>query len=245
MLVLFGMIVVVVGIVVARRHASAVYDAVIIRLTKQWYGAVLATFDDDATILDIGIGTATALVAHADVVKRKRLIIKGVDYEPAYIRTAARRLREAGLDAEVRCEVRCASVYDAETLRALRPPKGFDGAYFSGSLTLMPDPVAALHAAAAVLGPRGRIHVTQTYQRRALPFLATLKPLLTYMTTIDFGQLTTETMAMNIFKTSGFTIIQHQTIPGSVDTPLQAAYHTILAPNKTSVLEVKKATNNT
>ena len=120
-------------------------------------------------------------------------------------------------------------MYDAEALRDLATRYGpFDGAYFSGSLTLMPDPVAALRAAAAVVRPGGTIHCTQTYQRRTLPLLATIKPLLKYVTTIDFGQLTTEERARSIFHASGLHVEQHAVIPGSVDTPLQAAYHTIL-----------------
>ena len=47
----------------------------------------------------------------------------------------------------------CASVYDGQVLAALRPKGGFDAAYFSGSLTLMPDPVEALQAVAAVVRP--------------------------------------------------------------------------------------------
>lgn len=42
----------------------------------------------------------------------------------------------------------------------------FDAAYFSGSLTLMPDPPAALRAAASMLKESGRVYVTQTFQNR-------------------------------------------------------------------------------
>ena len=205
---------------------STVYDAMIIRMTKHWYAAVLGSVDDQAAILDVGIGTATALCEHGDLVKTKQLCIRGIDYEPQYIRTAKRRLRSAGLNSYV--EVKCASIYDSEALENLKPGNAFDVAYFSGSLTLMPEPLDALYAAARVVKPNGTIHVTQTYQRRTLPFLKTLKPLLKYATTVDFGHLTTESQALDIFRSSKFTILRHEIIPGSIDTPLQAAYHTVL-----------------
>ncbi|KAJ8602376.1 hypothetical protein CTAYLR_004220 [Chrysophaeum taylorii] len=215
-------------ILVGRKFAATIYDVVITRLTVRWYAVVLESFDDGSKILDVGVGTLSALAPHASMIANKRLTIAGVDYESAYVKAAQLRIdRDPTLKARV--VVRCASVYDTQTLEELRAAHGpFDGAYFSGSLTLMPDPVAALRAAAAVVRPGGTIHCTQTYQRRTPPLLATIKPLLKYATTIDFGQLTTERRARSIFRESGFEIKQHKVIADSVDTPFQAAYHTIL-----------------
>ena len=72
----------------------------------------------------------------------KDLRVAGVDYDARYIKAAERRVaKDAKLKGRV--SVVCASVYDGQVLAALRPKGGFDAAYFSGSLTLMPDPVEA------------------------------------------------------------------------------------------------------
>lgn len=214
-------------VVIARSFAARIYDVVITRLTIRWYEKVLESFEDGSKILDVGVGTLSALAPHADKIRSKKLKVAGVDYESAYIEAAKLRIEKGDLADNV--TVTCASVYDAEVLQSLAGKKPFDGAYFSGSLTLMPDPVAALRAAGAVVRSGGTIHCTQTYQRRALPMLATVKPLLKYVTTIDFGQLTTESQALVIFKESGYDILHHGVIQDSVDNAFQAAYHTILA----------------
>ena len=221
-------LVVVVVVVAARRCSPQIYDLVIINMTARWYESVLAAVPEGATVLDVGIGTATALATQAHTVERKRLRFAGVDYDNAYV-LAARRRCEADVRLKDRVAVTCASVYDAATLHQLRPKGGFDASFFSGSLTLMPDPPAALRAAAAVTKGGGRVYVTQTYQRRPVPFLRVLKPLLKYATTIDFGQLTSERDAEAIFAESGLDVVEHMPIEGSVDTRFQCAYRTVLA----------------
>jgi hypothetical protein len=58
--------------------------------------------------------------------------------------------------------------------------------------------------------------------------LATVKPLLKYITTIDFGQVTSTDDIAKIFADSKLEVAHHAVIRGSVDTPLQAAYLSIL-----------------
>ena len=41
---------------------SDIYDVIIIHMTEKWYAAVLARLPKGARVLDVGIGTATALV---------------------------------------------------------------------------------------------------------------------------------------------------------------------------------------
>ena len=60
----------------------------------------------------------------------------------------------------------------------------FDCAYFSGSITLLPDVVKALHIARGLVKPDGRIYITQTFQFAHVPLVALIKPLLRYVTTI-------------------------------------------------------------
>ena len=88
----------------------------------------------------------------------------------------------------------------------------------------MPDPPAALRVAVGLLKPGGRVYVTQTFQRKTVPGLALLKPLLYYLTTIDFGRLTFEREVEDIVRRSGLTLEEKSLIAGSVDNAYQAAF---------------------
>ena len=217
-----------VGVICAIRWAAAaVYDVLIVKMTTKWYASVLKDLEKNSSLLDIGIGTATALRNNKAIVDAKDLRISGIDYDARYIKAAERRVAN---DAKLkgRVSVVCASVYDGQVLAALRPQGGFDAAYFSGSLTLMPDPVEALQAVAAVVRPGGRVYVTQTYQKRAAPVMRVVKPLLRYVTTVDFGRLTSTEEAERIFRDSELELVEHAAIAGSVDTVFQTAFRTVL-----------------
>ena len=60
---------------------SFIYDPLILRLTPRWYAEVLKRVPEGAAVLDVGIGTAGALLANADLVKCKRLRITGIDID--------------------------------------------------------------------------------------------------------------------------------------------------------------------
>ena len=214
------------------RYSPQIYDAVILHMTAVWYATVLRRLPRGASLLDVGIGTASALLANAPLLDSNDVSIVGIDYDAPYIEAARAAVAAHGVTRRVK--VHCMSVYDADALSALRPPTGdlFDAAYFSGSLTLMPNPVAAIVAVARMVKPGGLIYVTQTYQRRALPLLAWVKPLLKYATTIDFGQLTYEHDVRRIYDeaatAAGVRVTEHAAIPGSLNNRLQVARLSIL-----------------
>lgn len=204
---------------------SKVYDTTILHMTTKWYEAVLSQCPQNSTILDVGIGTAGALINCSSIVKNRGLKIVGVDYDNDYVTQARVGLEKAGLSESV--QVVHKSVYDLN-----KETDGvFDAVYFSGSFSLLPDPVEALN----VIKPltKSKVYITQTYQRKSAPLLGYIKPLLRYMTTIDFGRLTFESEALELFSKTvpekcNLKFIQHEVIAGSVDNSLQAAYLTIL-----------------
>jgi len=65
---------------------SFIYDSLILRLTSRWYAEVLRRVPEGATLLDVGIGTAGALLANGDLVKRKCMRVVGIDIDADYIR---------------------------------------------------------------------------------------------------------------------------------------------------------------
>ncbi len=100
------------GVLLVRLKAPAIYDTLIIRMTSLWYRSVFEQLKPGTRLLDIGIGTATALIANQDEAKRKRLSVVGVDYDASYIAAARTSLAKSKLADQV--QVYCKSVYDED-----------------------------------------------------------------------------------------------------------------------------------
>jgi SAM-dependent methyltransferase len=181
----------VLGLVLSNR--AYIYDWVITSMTTAWYKAALERLPENAHVLDIGIGTGAALIANKDLIREKKLKVVGVDYDKDYVIRCDELIRANGLADSI--SVHHASIYDFMTPGSATAslPK-FDAAYFSGSLMIMPDPRAALvHVSSLLKSPKSPILITQTFETGAPNrVLTALKPLLKFLTTIDFGQVTYE-----------------------------------------------------
>ncbi|AKJ94916.1 methyltransferase type 11 [Thioalkalivibrio versutus] len=162
---------------------SALYDRFVLKLTTPWYAEVFQRLVKDAVVLDVGVGTAGALLANADAIRDKRLHVVGIDIDADYIAHARRRLPGSGV--EDRVELRQESVYDHQG-------GPYEAVYFSASFMLLPEPEHALTHCCGLLKPGGRIYFTQTIQQRRARWQERLKPMLRRVTTIDFGRVTYE-----------------------------------------------------
>ena len=160
---------------------STLYDTLILRLTARWYAAVLDRLPEGAAVLDVGIGTAGALLANADQVLRKQLRITGIDIDGDYVARANQRLASSSLGDRVTASQE--SVYDHRG-------GPYDAIYFSASFMLLPEPEKALRHCSTLLNPGGRIHFTQTIQHRHSRVMEAFKPMLRRLTSIDFGRVT-------------------------------------------------------
>ena len=217
---------------------SSIYDRLIVGMTVHWYKGVLEKLPDEALILDVGVGTASALLQCKDSVTRKRLRVVGIDYNSFYIDAAKRAVDDQGMTEFI--SVICMDIYDQDKVQALLQRNNtdnkagdastlFDAVYFSGSFSLLPKPLEALHSLSPILVPdHGRIYITQTYQRQKSYLLYRVKPLLKYLTTIDFGNLVTTEEIIQLYKESGLVLEEHEVIANSVDNYWQAAYLSVL-----------------
>jgi hypothetical protein len=196
-------------------------------------------------------------VKNKELMLQKRVSVVGIDYEEAYVRKAEKLLKDEGLWKEVPadtkgylpgeyyCRVFQKSIYD-DDLGGLCAVDGngakgevpdnlrFDAIYFSGSLTVMPNPAEALKAVLPFMKKdSGLVYITQTFQKKSNPLIAAIKPLLKYVITIDFGQLTTEKDLDKIIADAGaFDVVENKPVPNSIDTPLQTARLIILKAKK-------------
>eukprot|EP00913_Durusdinium_trenchii_P020514 g19269.t1 len=88
----------------------------------------------------------------------------------------------------------------------------------------MPDPPAALIAVLPLMKSGGRVFITQTFQKKHSPLMAFIKPLMKYITTIDFGQLTTEEdLERIIARADCFETIENEPISNSINNHVQTA----------------------
>ena len=208
--------------------AADVYDFLIVKMTAVWYRAVFERVEGGSRILDVGVGTGSALVRNKDLVQQKRLVIVGIDYEMRYIKKATEVVAAAGLSELVK--LNCQSIYEPKLRQIFSGAAKFDCAYFSGSITLMPDPPAALKCAATMLVDGGLIYVTQTFQNQPSPIAEKVKPLLRRFTSVDFGRVTYYKEVADIAAKAGMQILEDKPVPGSIDNANQTARLLVLKP---------------
>jgi SAM-dependent methyltransferase len=178
---------------------ARIYDAAITTMTAAWYRAVLERLEPGTHLLDVGIGTGSALAANADLVIARELRVTGIDIDAAYVRRCRETLARSGLDGRV--AARLESVYD----HAGGP---YGAAYFSASFMLLPDPPAALRHVRTLLAPAARVYFTQTIEHAPSRWVEAVKPLLRHLTTIDFGQVTYEPDFRRALADGGLTLEQ-------------------------------------
>ena len=245
----------------AIRYAAEIYDLIALHMTTKWYRAVLSRLDKKSNIIDVGIGTASSLIDNLDIIQSKQLTIVGIDYNSTYITKATANIKQHNCEKYIR--VYCKSIYDtddiANTLEKDGYSEPFNVAYFSGSFSLLPDPIGALNACANLLGCKNdksksinknsiknnekRIYITQTFQKKdennfklrvCNLILYYIKPLLKFLTTIDFGELKYHSDLDKILSKADMQVIHNKPIVGSIDNMFQTARLIILNPLRTT-----------
>ena len=188
---------------VGARLRGAIYDAAIVGMTAQWYRAVLERLPAGCRLLDVGIGTGSALIANADLLREKTLRVTGVDVDAAYVERCRREIERHGLRDRV--DVRLESIDAHEG-------GPYDAVYFSGSFMLLPDPAGSLRHVRSLLVPGGPVWFTQTFEHRRSRAVELVKPWLRRLTSIDFGRVTYEPDFRATLAKADFQIIDMETL---------------------------------
>ncbi len=185
-----------------------IYDMLIVRLTEGMYREVLQRLDPGSTLLDVGVGTGTALMRNKQLILEKDIAIIGVDCDKDYVEKCRDNIREFGMEKQVR--VFHESIYDFNRALDLR----FDAVYFSSSLMILPDPVEALTHCNSMLkdSRNGLIYSTQTFEENRNVILEVVKPLLKWITTIDFGSVTYLDAFMKTVKAAGMVAVENKVL---------------------------------
>ena len=116
------------------------------------------------SVLELGCGPGNSFERLRSAVGPEGRVV-GIDYSDGMVRRAAERVDAAGWDN--------VQVVRGDATTPAVAPDAFDGVYAAMSLSAMPDPAAAVEAAAASLGDAGRLAVldARPFQRAPLSVL--------------------------------------------------------------------------
>lgn len=179
------------------------YDRVLMGLTSGWYQEVLQRLPRGASVLDVGIGTGSAIARSAELVREKDIQIVGLDIDRDYLTHCEKVLRRAGLSDNVM--PRLTSVYDHQG-------GPYDAVYFSASFMLLPDPAGAIRHVMSLLAPDGWIFFTQTFHHGKSALIEKVKPMLHRVTSIHFGRVTYEKDFLKVLGESGLELVEFVTM---------------------------------
>ncbi|HXI03152.1 MAG TPA: class I SAM-dependent methyltransferase [Candidatus Saccharimonadales bacterium] len=129
------------------RGAAASHRA---RMVEGFVRSVSRRAREGARVLDVGAGTGEIAVELA--LKRPDLRITGIDLSAGMLRTARRRVREAGVTRQVRMR-------KANARRLPFPGGSFDLVISSSVLHHLPDPGSTFDEIARVLARRGSVFI--------------------------------------------------------------------------------------
>jgi hypothetical protein len=204
-----------------------------------------------------------ALLQCKEIVQSKNLRIIGIDYNDLYVQAAQKEIQEQQMNSFI--SVHKCDIYNHEELDRILSSENIpkvESVYFSGSFSLLPDPRKALVSVTRVLllpqkknkeddddeddvqnsrSNGGKVYITQTYQKKPSFWMKKVKPLLKFLTTIDFGQLVTVQEIRDLLEhVDGLTLEEHEIMPGSVDNYWQAAYLSVLVHKKSNEATMQK-----
>eukprot|EP01091_Cochliopodium_minus_P006989 TRINITY_DN1693_c2_g1_i1.p1 TRINITY_DN1693_c2_g1~~TRINITY_DN1693_c2_g1_i1.p1 ORF type:complete len:227 (+),score=56.63 TRINITY_DN1693_c2_g1_i1:4-684(+) len=179
-----------------------IYDFFITNMTTKWYASVLDRLDNDSHILDIGIGTGKSLLNNRSKLLEKNISVFGLDYDESYVSQCKKLIAQESRELRDKVTVVHCSIYTYNSVVR------YDAAYFSGSLMIMPDPIEALKHVGSMLKEKGKIYITQTFEQKENKFLEFIKPLLKYLTSIDFGNVTYKDKFVEAVKKANFEILE-------------------------------------
>ena len=179
---------------------ALIYNTTVSSMTSSWYREVLQRMPDNSRLLDIGVGTGEALMKNEDLLRQRNLFVQGIDIDKSYLQACQKNIEKRGLSDVI--SVRHQSVYDLENSHE------YDGVYFSSSFMLLPDQDTALDRARDALKPSGTLFFTLTLFQKRSPFWEAVKPMLRWLTTIEFGKVTYEAEFLELLKRHEIEVVE-------------------------------------
>ena len=179
-----------------------IYDRLFHNLSSTWYQHVIDQLPRGAKVLDVGVGTGSSLLSQYERLKERDLKWTGIDINATYLRACQLGIDQIGADDHI--DVREQSIYDLAETELL------DAIYFSASFMLLPNQSQALLTSLESLKTEGVICFTQTFETKRAPLMEFIKPLLSKVTTVDFGVVTYQEAFLALLASCGLSPVYNE-----------------------------------
>lgn len=169
------------------------YDKLLTPFTTQVNKYFLEKCDENSKIIDIGIGTGTALLNNHEIIRNKNLDIVGYDIDKDYVAKCNENIKEKNMENYIK--VKPIDIRDDFHVNLA------DYIVFSDSYAVIPDIDKLIKYCKELLKSNGKIIILTTLdddncQEWHTNYKKYIKPKLVYFCGADFGNMTT----MNEFK---------------------------------------------
>ena len=199
---------------------NCLYKWIIHDATDHCYRNCLSYFQENARILDVGIGNGMMMRTYHPLIKTKGLNIVGLDINKTYLNHCDGMIHTYGLHHHIQICHQPVEVYEPKTKMR------FDFILFSMSFMLIHDQSRVLDRVKAWLTPDGKIVFFQTLFRGKFKLMEFIKPRLKYITTIDFGNVIYERDLIGLLQQKGWRVLENRRIR---QTWYRGRYHMIVA----------------
>jgi len=180
---------------------NALYKLLINNATTCCYETALNYFPAHSSILDVGIGNGIMLTQYHTLIKSKALHITGIDINASYLKHCHARIQTYNLGELITISHDCIETYT--------PPKSlsFDFIFFSMSFMLFENQQYVLTRVQRWLKPEGKLVFFQTMYHNRFILMEFIKPRLKYITSIDFGRVTYDSVFFSLLETENLTVL--------------------------------------
>ena len=164
---------------------SYIYDLFVTPYTYPLLKSVYESLPNNSKILDVGIGTGTAVIENKDIIIRKNFFITGIDINKDYIDKCNQNIEKYDLYNYI--EVIQNTVFLLETY------KKFDIILFSDSYAVIPEVEKMVEFCNnTFLRKNGSVIIITALFETKNVFLEWIKQNFCYLTSIDLGRMVTK-----------------------------------------------------
>ena len=172
-----------------------IYDYFLSSHTTKLMKIALEKIPENSSILDVGIGTGTALTQNADLIKEKNIYITGIDINSTYLAKCKENIKEKELERYVK-------VFN-DDINTFATNERFDIILFSDSFAVIPNIYEILKECKVFLSDIGKMMVISALFKEHSMWQSFVKKNIKYLTFVEFGNLMLKDDLLNFIYDAG------------------------------------------